>query len=406
MSNGTPKVYVIKTPGNTEPPAPDLPTSPSSEKESQKSQSRSRSGRAGRSDNSQPLGPAGKKALVLAYLAGPVTIARWLKGRSGLLWSAAGSGSVLIGFILLLMSRRFDAWVETTSFGLMWWLLMVPTLVVLIGLVWARSVAAAGCMHRVPYSRLPRRLRSSAVVTAAGLLVPGLGMMLVGRPRHAGWSFALVAPLAAAGVIFARWHWLWHRARTPIPAGVSGSTLEIILAGTVALATVAAILWIVQALDGARRVSSSRSLVVADTASVALLVSLAVFSFAFRPTTLARNLHATAVTLRLDGYRLIPLALSETTTRLDPASPTYLAETAELYDLMGKPEKTRQKRRILEERANEYNRLAYGIQTASSALNSASYQSPYVQEDYSPYNLLPRLQQSSEPRSSPSGSER
>ena len=388
MSHGAPKVYVIKTPGNDAPPPPDLPTPPS-EKESQQAQSKSRSSRAGRSDNSQPLGPAGKKALLLAYVAGPVTIARWLKGRSGLLWSAAGCGSVLIGFILLLMSRRFDAWVETTSFGLMWWLLIVPTLALLIGLVWARSVAAAGCMHRVPYSRLPRRLRSPAAITAAGLLVPGLGMMLVGRPRHAGWSFALVAPLAAAAVMFARWHWLWHRARTPIPAGVSGSTLEVILAGTVAFATVAAILWIVQALDGARRVSSSRSLVVADTASVALLVSLAFFFVAFRPATVARNLHATAVTLRLEGYRLIPLGLSEAATRLDPASPTYLAETAELYDLMGMPEKTREKRRILEKRANEYNRLVYGIQTALGQADE--YQSQYVADLRSPYNQLHKI---------------
>jgi hypothetical protein len=300
---------------------------------------------------------------------------------------------------MLALTSRFHAWVETTSYGLTWWLLIVPTLVLVIGLVWARSVAAAGSLHNMTYSRCPRRLRSPAAIAAAGLLVPGLGMMLVGRPRHAGWSFALAAPVAAAAVVITRWDWLWHRARTPIPAGVSGPTLEIILAATVAVATVAGILWIVQALDGARRVSSSRSLVVADTASVGLLMSLAIFSFAFRPATFAHNLHTTAVTLRLDGYRTIPLALNEAALRLDPASPAYLAEAAELYALLGKTDKSREMRRILEDRAFEYNRHAFGIQTASSGVQSRGYQSPYVRHDQSPYNRLPRLQRASEPAS-------
>jgi hypothetical protein len=406
MPHGTPKVYVIKTPGKNGPPSPDLPTSSSSETRTTKSTTKSRSGRTGTGEPTKPLGPAGRKALLMAYLAGPITISRYLQGRSGLVWAAAGFGSIIAGFILLMVSSRLDAWVETTSFGLVWWLLIVPPLVLFIGLVWARSVAAAGCKHRVAFSRLPRRVRSSATIAAAGLLVPGLGLMLSGRPRYAGWAFALIAPLATAAVLFGRWHWLWHRARTPVPAGVSASTMEIILAVTVAVAAVAAFLWLLQALDGARRVSRSRSFAAADTASLALLMSLAVFSVAFRPATVARNLHGTAVALRLEGYRLIPLGLSETAVRLDPASPVYLAETAELYDLMGKPEKTLEKRRILEARANEYNRLVYGIQTASSGANSSSYRSPYVQDSYSPYNQLPRLQRTSEPPPAQSGSRR
>jgi len=399
MAHGTQKVYVIKPSGGGTPPLPGSSTPSPSDKRAKKSQSKSRSGGAAGREPSQPLGPYGRKSLFLAYIAGPVTISRWLNGRSGLLWTAAGCGSVFVTFVLAVMSSRFEAWVETTSFGLLWWLLVVPALVVLIGLVWARAVAAAGCVHRVAYSRLPAKLRAPAAIAAAGLLVPGLGLMLSGRPRHAGWSFALIAPVAAAAVIFARWHWLWDRSRTPVPAGVSGSTMEMILAVAVTVATVAAILWIIQALDGARRVSRSRSLVVADTAGLALLASLLVFSFAFRPATLARNLHATAVTLRLDGYRLLPLRLSEAANRLDPATPVYLAETAELYEQMGMPEKTREIRRILEDRANEYNRLAYGVQTASSGLSPRSYQSPYVSDSYSPYHRLHRLQQRPGPRS-------
>jgi hypothetical protein len=333
----------------------------------------------------------------LAYLAGPITVSRWLDGRGGLLWSLLGFGSVLTGFTLLMLLSRFEAWVETTSFGLFWWLLIVPSLVFLSGLVWARSVAAAGKLYPVDYSRLPRGLRAPAAIAAAGALVPGLGLTLTGRSRLAGWSFFLVAPLAAAGVVFSRWQWLWDRSRTPVPAGISSPSLEIVFMATIAVAVAAAVFWLVQALDGARRVSTSRSIVVADTASLALLASLAVFAVAFRPSRVAVNLHATAVTLRSDGYRLIPLGLNEAAIRLDPASPAYLVETAELYRAIGLHDKAEEKRRFLEAKANEYTRLAFGgRQTAMTG--DASYRSPYVNDNLSPYIRLQRLAPETPPR--------
>jgi hypothetical protein len=160
---------------------------------------------------------------------------------------------------------------------------------------------------------------------------------------------------------------------------------------------VSAILWLIQALDGARRVSSSRSLVVADTASLALLASLAVFAVAFRPASLALNLHSTAVTLRSDGYQLIPLGLNEAAVRLDPATPAYLAEAVELYGAVGMWDKAREKSRLLEERAKEYTRLAFGgHQEAMGA--DFRYRSPYVDNNLSPYNRLQRLALDSPPR--------
>jgi hypothetical protein len=374
MSHGTPKVYVIKTPRSEAPPIP---------KSSTKSPAKS-------GGTSRAPAPGGGKALLLAYLAGPVTIARWLTGRRGLVWTAAGCGSLLTGFVLLMLRSRFDAWVETKSGGLMWWWLTVPVLVFLIGCAWARSVAAAGRMYPVRFSRLPRQVRTPAAIAAIGLVVPGLGLMLSGRPRLAGWSFALVAPAAAAAVVFHRWNWLWDRGRTPVPSGISGPALEAILIVTVAIASLVAVLWLVQALDGARRVTRSRSLAVADAASLMLLASIVIFGVAFRPATVAENLHATAVMLRVDGYQLIPLKLNEAAARLDPATPAYLAEAVELYGAAGMWQKAQEKRRILEARASEYMRLA---QVAGYVAHGApgSYQSSYINERLSPYNHLQRL---------------
>jgi hypothetical protein len=394
MSSGSPKVYVIKKPGSSGPPEP-IPSTqdePGTQSHGNPSNSVSQS-RMVKQTNPRES----RKALTLAYLVGPVTISRWLSGRSSLLWSALGFGSVLTGFCLLMLRSRFDAWVETTSFGLLWWFVIVPPLVLLIGFVWARSVTAAGRLNPVAFSRLPKRLRSPAAVAAAGVLVPGLGLTLTGRSRLAGCAFLLVAPLAAAAVVFSRWHWLWDRSRTPVPAGVSGHGLEVVFVATIAVASVSAILWLIQALDGARRVSSSRSLVVADTASLALLASLAVFAVAFRPASLALNLHSTAVTLRSDGYQLIPLGLNEAAVRLDPATPAYLAEAVELYGAVGMWDKAREKSRLLEERAKEYTRLAFGgHQEAMGA--DFRYRSPYVDNNLSPYNRLQRLALDSPPR--------
>jgi hypothetical protein len=334
---------------------------------------------------------------LLAYLAGPVTIARWLNGRRGLVWSAVGFGSALTAFVLLLLRSRFDAWIETTSGGLVWWWLVVPTLALIIGCVWARAVAAAGRRHTVAYSRLPRRLRMPAIIAAMGLLVPGLGLMLSGRSRLAGWSFALVAPAAAVVVVLARWDWLWDRGRTPVPSGLSGPGLETALIVTLAATSIVAVLWLVQALDGARRVTTSRSLAVADAASLALLASIAIFATSFRPAAVAENLHATAVALRVDGYRLIPLGLNEAASRLDPATPAYLAEAVELYGAVNMWEKAEEKRSILEAKANEYTRLAFGHRRVAQGA-AKSYESPYVVEHFSPYNQLQRIEVSQTPR--------
>jgi hypothetical protein len=272
----------------------------------------------------------------------------------------------------------------------MWWLLIAPSLAFLTGAVWARAVAAAGREYPVPYSKLPRWLRSPASVAAAGIVIPGLGLTLTGRYRLAGWAFLLVAPMSAAIVIFSRWEWLWDRTRTPVPAGISSHSLEILFITTVAVAAATAILWLVQALDGARRVSNSRSIMMADTASLALLASLAVFAVAFRPVKVASNFHTTAVALRSDGYRLIPLGLNEAAARLDPATPVYAAETVELYRAMGMTDKAREKREYLEAKANEYVRLGYGTDHTAVARDT-SLQSPYIGRHRSPYNRLQRL---------------
>jgi hypothetical protein len=58
---------------------------------------------------------------------------------------------------------------------------------------------------------------------------------------------------------------------------------------------------------------------------------------------------------------MIPFALCETAARLDPATPTYWIEAAELADSLGMPEKARAHRQMIERRAVEW-RVAAGIE--------------------------------------------
>jgi hypothetical protein len=384
--SGKDKVYVINKP----PPvggsaSPHLPESDST----LSTPSGGPSGRSARSRSDTGVG----RALLLAYLGGPVTVSRWLSGGKGMAWTIAGLASAAAAFGLLLFKARFLARLELGDNGALLWLLIVPTVVLAVGAVWARAVSAAGCKYYLPRSRLPRWLQGLAATGLAGLLVPGLGLMLAGRPKRAGWAFLLVGAAAAALVVFSRWDWLWDRSRSPVAPGISGAGLEMILVLVVCMSVVIALAWIVQALDGARRVTTYRSHAAASAVSVALVVSLLAFALVYRPATIAQNLHVTSTSLQVNGYRFIPLGLSEAAAHLDPAKATYLAHAVELYEALGMRGKARAKRLTLVDRANEYTRLARGGRAGMALFefDSVARRSHYLFDDRSPYHQLARL---------------
>jgi len=383
MAHGSPKVYVIKPGSPTANPNPITGTTSQADGD----------GTARKSDSVRASTARSWKPLVTAYLLGPVTVSRWVNGPKGVAWAAAGALSVFVAFLLVVFHSRFDAWLGSSSNGVLAWFLIVPFVVTVMGLVWARSVIAAGRRCPATLSRLPRRLRSSAAITALGLLVPGLGLMLTGRVKRAGWAFALIIPAGVTAVALLRWPWLWNLNRSTINPGLSSVTLEVVLLATVAIAAVCALAWIVQALDGARRAGHRPSHVFADAAGATLIVSLVVFAVAFKPVSVARNLSASALPMRHDSYRLIPLAVTEAASWLDPANPVYIAEAAELYRALGNREKAREKRDILEQRAAAYTKFAWGGPSdgpAPAGLTS-NFRSTYIDNAQSPWNRLNTL---------------
>jgi hypothetical protein len=165
----------------------------------------------------------------------------------------------------------------------------------------------------------------------------------------------MTGPLAVAVVVLAHWRLLVEHSRLVVPTGISDVSLEIVLIAAAGIAAVVLLNWIVQALDGARRVSTTRrSHAFADAVSVALLASIALFSTTFRPVSFAKSLGVVSAALHRDGLRVIPLGLAEAAARLDPASPGYLAHAALLNDELGMKDAARAKRDVLKRRMQEY----------------------------------------------------
>jgi hypothetical protein len=190
--------------------------------------------------------------------------------------------------------------------------------------------------------------------------------------RHAAASVGLVGPFAASAVVLAHRAWLWEKSRTLVSPGVRGTTLEIVFAAAAVVCALTVTGWIVQALDGARRVSDAQGR--SDVAAMGLVVAVLLFAVTYHPASWGRQLYAAAVELRADGFRMTPYALCETAARLDPATPTYLVEAADLADSLGLAATARGHRQLLERRAVEWRVAAGGerrVEAPAGSMRSA-----------------------------------
>jgi hypothetical protein len=350
MAHGTPKVYVIK-PSKGEnrgvPAGRSTSGSPSQSQASRTTPSSSRPGKRWRD-------------ILLAYLFGPLTVPLWSRGRSRIVWLVVGYGSVAVGALMVLLGESLTGWLGGISNGPVIWLTTVSVVTLLIAVTWVRAILAVTSGGPTIGSRFPAWMRRPGPVAALGMLVPGLGLQTGGYTRRGAWAFGIVGPVAAAAIVLAHWRWLWECSRSAMKPGISGHSLEILLMAAAGVASAGVLVWIVQALDGARRVSTSRTRSRANVASVALLLSLAFFAFTFRPVSFAVGLGATAASLRHEGLKLIPLGLCEVAMRLDPASPAHIAQAAEINEELGMSDAARAKRRVIEQRARAYNEFVVG----------------------------------------------
>jgi hypothetical protein len=249
-------------------------------------------------------------------------------------WALAGPGAIVAGAAVWIWRTPLRARLDSARYGDLVWIGIETILVCSIVATW---VAAIGSSRRVRPVRLNRRLSwlaSPAAATIGGLLVPGLGLMMAGKRKLASAAFSTMAPMIAAALVLGQWRWVAQRASSPMAGVLTGPMGEVVLVGALLVLALSVFAWIVQALDGARRVSWGREGRPAIV-SLALVLALGVFATTFRTHAFARNLEHEASALHAEGLRLIPWGLCEAAAHLDPMTPRYQVHAAKLATELG-----------------------------------------------------------------------
>jgi hypothetical protein len=299
-------------------------------------------------------GPNAWRRVLASYLVGPISVAFWVKGPGRTTWAVTGVACIAVAIILLTRGSSMADSLLAGGYGVLSWIVVVPLLILALATVWTLAIDRAGRGKAVPVSWYPGWIRGAWAVFWCGMVVPGMGLRIAGHRRAAARAFWLVGPLAAAGVILANSHRLWDRSRLDVPPGIAGPALETVFIAAAVVVVVSLLAWLVQALDGSRRVSNRRAVGTSNAVSVALLLSLVLGALMFRPIDVAGNLDTASTALRRDGFQLIPLKLSLAAARLHPEQPLYVARAAEIAEALGMNELAREKRRILEQRMEAY----------------------------------------------------
>jgi hypothetical protein len=301
------------------------------------------------------LGPG----VLIVYLLGPFAPGA-LGARRGWIWAALG------GAALLIWTWTLWGWNDVAAAlgnGVMpvgvWGAVMV--ILALAGITaWARAVLLYGGRPYFDPERSPRWLRDPRSLGVMGFLLPGSGLFLAGHPRRAAAAFWTSGLLAVSVLILLGAGSIWNFNRAAASKGISAGTLETALIAVALTGALAALLWISQALDGARRgavrlgVDGIRR---GDGFALGLLVAGALFFVSFDPPSVARDLDSLVVETHERGFQTVPLYLSRMAARLDPAEPLYVLRTAEIYEEMGERHTARMLRSKLQYQRQHYEHL-------------------------------------------------
>ena len=316
-----------------------------------------------------------------AYALGPVNLVLWPSGKGRIAWAIVGAGSLIATALLWIRWSAFFDVVERLERGAVLWVVTVALVILLAATAWARAVATS----EQPV-RWPRLVRRPGVVCALGLVFPGLGLLIAGRRWKAAVAIWCAGLLIAAITAATHWRWL-------VVNGVGGQrnlanqTIEGVLSVAAGCLVLGLLAWLVFAFDGVRAVSPvARSSSVADGLALALLVALASFFATFRPISVARDLNSTAERLRQQGLRMIPVALYEFASVLDPGTPTCLAGAATLYDELGLSDTAEAKRDLLERRAAQF---ANAVGAELVPITTPDDTSPWPDRDRDTIDQLP-----------------
>lgn len=273
----------------------------------------------------------------LTWLCGPAALLLTREGRRHRGWLALGLAATAAGLALVAVPYgRLVAWTGASA-SLAWGSL--AALATIGGFsAWARAVLLAGA-HVPPTHRLPRWLRSRAGACAVGLAAPGCGMLASGgRRRAAAWLWALW-PAALGLLVLRAGPGMWRHLAATAPTRAATDLLEHSLLLSAVACAAGAVAWLVQALDGARRVAPPPALGNARGDRFALALGLAALALALggNPGRAARNLGDAALALQAEGCTVIPLVLARAADRLDPSQADYAVLAISLHEQRGEP---------------------------------------------------------------------
>jgi TM2 domain-containing membrane protein YozV len=273
----------------------------------------------------------------LTYLLGPISILLTPRGRGGRGTVILAGMSVGVGALLL--ASGFGTVVRSDSPSSAWlWLFLVGFAIVGTFTAWARAVKLIGAEGIPSPSKLPRWMRRGWMISALGLVAPGSGQLLSGRPGRAALILWLGWPIVFSAVVLVNGMGLWRHHQTTGWLDGSGVVLERILmiaAGVVALGFLG---HVAQALQGIREVlvgSQFHARIKGDFYAAGVLVFAVALVVVASPVEMARQLDLSGDILREEGFRAIPLRLTLAASHLDPARTEYSLQAMELYTELG-----------------------------------------------------------------------
>lgn len=296
----------------------------------------------------------------LAYLAGPYAILATRRGRESRFWVSLAILSCTAAVIVFALANKIFSASQGAGTAFLIWL-SVACLALGSGFAaWARGVFLLGRHKGWLLRRLPTWLRRPGTAGVLGLLVPGLGVFVVEHARRAAFVLVCVCAMVVSALLLWQAPDLWRLSQTAGILAGHGDALERIFLALGAIGLFGALVWIVQALDGARLAGAgaegpeSRH---GDWAALALVLAIAAALVTFKPTRVAETLDRFAVSMRDNGLRIVPLAAAEAAMRLDPSRPEYAVQAIALNEALGRPGEALALKRDLAERWKPYERM-------------------------------------------------